>query len=171
MQDYFVFTIVRNPWDRMVSYYHWAREQSFDHPVVRAAAEHDFAGFLHHPDVWRPLRASPYHSYVQGPSGADHCNLYVRLEHLTSDIAPLEEHLGFRIDVGHVNASARDQDYRAYYTNDVRDHVARICADDIARFAYAFLKASTLRAHLTFASHRVAPPGSACLPPWQALSP
>ena len=34
MQDYFVFTIVRNPWDRMVSYYHWAREQSFDHPVV-----------------------------------------------------------------------------------------------------------------------------------------
>ena len=45
MQDYFVFTIVRNPWDRMVSYYHWAREQSFDHPIVRAAAEHDFTGF------------------------------------------------------------------------------------------------------------------------------
>ena len=25
MQDYFVFTIVLNPQDRMVSYYHWAR--------------------------------------------------------------------------------------------------------------------------------------------------
>ena len=72
MQDYFVFTIVRNPWDRMVSYYHWAREQSFDHPVVRSAAEHDFAELLRHPDVWRPLRASPYRSYVQGPSGSDH---------------------------------------------------------------------------------------------------
>ena len=138
MQDYFVFTIVRNPWHRMVSYYHWAREQSFDHPVVRAAAERDFAEFLHHPDVWRPLQASPYRSYVQGPSGADHCNLYVRLEHLRSDIAPLEDHLGFRIDVGHVNASARDQDYRTYYTNDLREHVARICADDITRFEYSF---------------------------------
>ena len=85
-----------------------------------------------------PLTAAPYRSYVQGPSGVDHCNLYVRLEHLTSDIVSLEEHLGFRIDVGHVNASARDQDYRAYYTNDLSDHVARICADDIARFEYAF---------------------------------
>ena len=138
MQDYFVFTIVRNPWDRMVSYYRCAREQSFDHPVVRAAAEHDFAGFLHHPDVWRPLQASPYRSYVQGPSVADHCNLYMRLEHLRSDIAALEEYLGFRIDMGHANASVRDQDYRAHYTNDLRDHVARICANDIARFEYAF---------------------------------
>jgi len=86
----------------------------------------------------RPLQASPYRSYVQGPSGADHRNLYVRLEYLTSDIAALEEHLGFHIDVGNVNASARDQNYRAYYTNDLRDHVARICADDIARFEYAF---------------------------------
>jgi len=75
---------------------------------------------------------------VQGPSGADHRNLYVRLQYLTSDIAALEEHLGFRIDVGHVNTSTRDQDYRAYYTNELRDHVARICADDIARFEYAF---------------------------------
>ena len=55
----------------------------------------------------------------------------MRLEHLRSDIAALEEYLGFRIDVGHANASVRDQDYRAYYTNDLRDHVARICADDI----------------------------------------
>ena len=38
MQDYFVFTIGRNPWDRMVSYYHWAREQSFDH--LRKGIDH-----------------------------------------------------------------------------------------------------------------------------------
>ena len=138
MQDYFVFTIVRNPWGRTVSYYHWAREQSFDHPVVQAAAGHDFVGFFTTSIFLRPLQASPYRSYVQGPSGADHCNLYLRLEHLTSDLAPLQDHLGFHIDVGNVNASARDQNYRAYYTNDLRDHVARICADDIARFEYAF---------------------------------
>ena len=42
MQGYFVLTIVRYLWDRIVSYYHWAREQSFDHPVLRATRDQDY---------------------------------------------------------------------------------------------------------------------------------
>ena len=53
--------------------------------------------FCINPDVWRPLQASPYRSYVQGPSGADHCNLYVRLEHLTLDIDPLRSIWAFAL--------------------------------------------------------------------------
>ena len=37
IEDFFVFTLVRNPWDRMVSYYHWLRDQRFDHPAVTLA--------------------------------------------------------------------------------------------------------------------------------------
>ena len=161
MENYFVFTIVLNPWDRMVSYYRWAREQSFDPPVVRAAAEHDFAEFIHHPDVWHPLQASPYRSYVQSSSGADHCNLHVRLEHLKEDIATLDDHLRFLSDVGYVNASARYQDYRTNHTNDLRDLVARIRADDIARFEYPFKrllhKAKTQLSCPTRRNRRAAP--------------
>ena len=50
----------------------------------------------------------------------------------------LWKHRTLRDIIGIVDASARDHDYRAYYTNDLSDHVARICADDIARFEYAF---------------------------------
>ena len=44
--DFFVVTLVRNPWDRMVSYYHWLRGQGFDHPAVKLAQSLDFSGFL-----------------------------------------------------------------------------------------------------------------------------
>ena len=38
MAAFFVVTLVRNPWDRMVSYYHWLQgTKSFDHPAVRMA--------------------------------------------------------------------------------------------------------------------------------------
>ena len=58
-----------------------------------------------------------------------------------ADLTPagrLWKHSTLRDIVGIVDASARDQDYRAYYTNDLSYHVARICADDIVRFEYAF---------------------------------
>ena len=31
LERLFLVTLVRNPWDRVVSYYHWLRKQSFDH--------------------------------------------------------------------------------------------------------------------------------------------
>ena len=34
---FFTLTLVRNPWDRVVSYYHWLRAQAFAHPAVGLA--------------------------------------------------------------------------------------------------------------------------------------
>ncbi|MEO1640376.1 MAG: sulfotransferase family 2 domain-containing protein, partial [Pseudomonadota bacterium] len=62
--DAFVVTLVRNPWDRMVSYYHWLRVQTFSHPAVRAVKSLSFADFLRDPGVQRSIRENPYSSYV-----------------------------------------------------------------------------------------------------------
>ncbi len=134
----FTFTLVRNPWDRLVSYYHWLRTRSFDHPAVHLAARVGFSGFLNAPETQLSLRAAPYGHYMRGASGAEHCDAYIRLEHLDADAAPLWAHLGFELALPRENASPRGRDYRPYYTTGDADLVAALCAEDIARFGYTF---------------------------------
>ena len=132
------FTLVRNPWDRIVSYYHWLRAQAFDHPAVRLAQDHGFAEFVAHPHTDQSLSRASYGSYLRGSDGQERRGLFLRLEHLGTDMAPLSAHLGFTPEVGRTNASDRRADWRGYYDDATAERVARIAAEDIARFGYAF---------------------------------
>lgn len=134
----FVFTLVRNPWDRIVSYYHWLRVQDFGHPAVVLARTHDFSGFLNHPDTVPTLGRESYGAYVTDADGRAR-GVFVRLERFADDIGPVERHLGFRIDpLPHENRSERPDDYRVAYSDADAALVARLCAVDIARFGYVF---------------------------------
>ncbi|MFY0690690.1 MAG: sulfotransferase family 2 domain-containing protein [Paracoccaceae bacterium] len=134
-----VFTMVRNPWDRIVSYYHWLREQSFDHPAVARAKALEFSAFLNHPETRAGLSAHPYGRYVTDAQGALRCDLFVRLEHLEEDLPRLENLLDLRIaPLPHANRSARDRDYSSYYSPADRDLVGELAAPDIERFEYTF---------------------------------
>ncbi len=135
--ELFTFTLVRNPWDRMVSYYAWARAQRFDHPAVRLAKSVDFAGFLAASEVQAAWRATPARHYMTTADGAERCRLHIRLERFDEDASPLWEHLGFRLDLRRLNPSARG-DYRGYYTDRDAETLAAIAAEDVARFGYAF---------------------------------
>ena len=122
----FVLTLVRNPWDRIVSYYHWLRGQSFAH-------------FLNHPQTRSALAVWPYAAYLRDARGQDRATLYARLEHLDADLAPFEAHLGFRLTpLPRANASDRARDWRPFYSDADAALVASLCAEDIARFGYGF---------------------------------
>ncbi len=140
MEELFVFTLVRNPWDRAVSYYHWLREQSFDHPAVSLARSLDFASFLRHPQTRAAFRAAPARAHVSDPDGVERCELFIRLEYQAEDTRPLWDHLGFRLELDRVNVSKRAADYRGYYSDETAALVAADCAEDedVARFGYAF---------------------------------
>lgn len=139
MASFFVFTLVRNPWDRMVSYYHWLRDQSFDHPAVTLAKQLEFSPFLHHPQTQSSVSASCYGSYVADADGQERCDSFIRLEHLAEDLKPVEAHLGFSLGtIERVNRSDRGEDYRTYYTDADAELVGHLCAQDIKRFSYKF---------------------------------
>ncbi len=135
----FVFTLVRNPWDRMLSLYAWSRAQRFRHPVVALAQSADFTGFLRDPDLQARVLAAPVAAYVTDASGRERCDAFVRLERFAEDVAPVEDHLGFALrPLPRANASDRPRDWRTAYDDEGREIVARLCADDIRRFGYRF---------------------------------
>ncbi len=139
LDDFFLLTLVRNPWDRLVSYYHWLRAQSFAHPAVALARTRDFRAFLRHPETRASIAAWPCGRYMRDGAGQERAAHFARLEHLAEDLAPFEAHLGFSLQpLGHENRSSRPADYRQCYDDETAEIVAQICADDIARFGYSF---------------------------------
>ena len=131
-------TLVRNPWDRVVSYYHWLRVQRFPHPQVDLAKSTDFAGFVTHPSTRSALAALPARHYLTDATGSEGRALYIRLEHFADDAKPFFDHLGFQFDLPRANASERAADWRGYYHAASVDAVAQACVEDIARFGYRF---------------------------------
>ncbi|AXI41219.1 sulfotransferase family 2 domain-containing protein [Sulfitobacter sp. SK011] len=138
LADLFCFTMVRNPWDRVVSYYHWLQEQTFDHPAVGLAKALPFDGFLNNTSTKATLRNWPSTRYMQDAQGTKRCNAYIRLEYFAEDAAPLVQHLGFDLTLPKANRSDRQPDFRGYYTAETQNIIAECCAEDIALFGYSF---------------------------------
>jgi hypothetical protein len=137
--SFFTITLVRNPWDRMVSYYHWLRAQAFAHPAVGLAKAHDFSGFLNHPQTQTSLRLWPYAAYMRDGQGVERASLFARLEHLEADLAPFENHLGFRLTpLPRTNESGRERDWRGFYSDRDAGLVLEMCGEDVQRFGYGF---------------------------------
>lgn len=138
LDNMFCFTLVRNPWDRMVSYYFWLQEQTFAHPAVALAKSNEFEAFLRHSDTVRTIQNAPARYYMTNVLGRERADAYVRLECLQEDLKPVEKHLGFKLSVERVNTSKRHRDYRGYYDETLAEFVGTLCAEDIRRFDYAF---------------------------------
>ena len=135
----FILTLVRNPWDRVASYYHWLRRQGFAHPAVTLAKASDFSGFLNHPHTYESLRRWPFGAYVRDGAGIERSRLMARIEALDEDLAPFEAHLGFGLTpLARSNQGERPGDRRGLYSDRDAELIAEICAEDIARFNYRF---------------------------------
>ncbi len=134
-----VFTMVRNPWDRMVSYYHWLQSQNFYHEAVRIAKHASFSEFLNHPHTRTTFKSNPYGRYVTGVGGQERCDLFVRLEHLDEDLPKLETLIDLKLTpFPHENSSARGDAFQGYYSLADRKLVKEIAQQDIERFGYEF---------------------------------
>ena len=153
---YYTAAFVRNPWDRLVSWYvviagstafvpegHslFHRQNLLRQGVLRKARSFD-EFILHCPNVADRAGRMPFSlnqiDYLTDTSGDIAVDFIGRFENFADSAATLLRLLGLpEVRVPHLNRTHHDG-YRAYYTNETRDVVRRRFERDIEAFGYTF---------------------------------
>lgn len=139
--SYFKFTFVRNPWDRLVSTYHFdtrgfKRFEDFIDFIDQLYHKYNDETIFQFPEFIR-YRCS--HLFRQCLFTGPGVEVY-RFENFENDIKQILKHLGIDKTIPKFNASVH-QHYSKYYTERTRNIVARIYSGDIQRFNYVFEEA------------------------------
>ena len=139
---YFKFSFSRNPWDRLVSIYHWIRRNSehsdffkahFPDLVTMIQKVDSFAAFVHEYVMIMPGIAA----HIMDSAGTILVDYVGRFEDLEQSVQTIAEKTGLRLELPHTNRMDRRQ-YRDYYTSETEEIVAKRFARDIELFGYAF---------------------------------
>lgn len=136
----FKFAFVRNPWDLLVSGYHYQTQtldetQRMLNPDVYAVLERcrDFSDVVR----YYPMIRADQMSFLTDESGSVIVDFIGRYESIEKDFAHVCERIGIDVPLPHENRSEHAS-YRQYYTPETREIVARHFARDIERFGYTF---------------------------------
>lgn len=144
--NYFKFTNIRNPWDRIVSeyFYHSKRDLPSDVSFEQYVMNH-----------CKINRTGQLYTEVNEKNGKRRylCDFYIRYEHLKEDIISVCKLLGipeedyaniddelpeFRTEYREHDRDGRKFHYSTYYNEKTRNKVAELYKDDIEKFGYVF---------------------------------
>ncbi len=124
------FTVIRNPWDRVVSMY------SFIKNYIRCLVVTDFNDFvLHKIKIWtfgKHKLSTPQIRWIE--SGVTYL---LRFENLKEDFKIIQDIFQCYEPLKFVNKSEHEN-YRTYYNDETRQVVAELFKEDIKAFGYEF---------------------------------
>jgi hypothetical protein len=136
---YFKFTIVRNPWDKVISQYHYMRGRPDLKTFIGLRDDAPLEAYLQRIAETPHVQWLPQTAFLQDESGRDLPDFIARFETLNADMQTIFARLGLPCrQLPHANASARAPDHRPYFNAATRLQVARFYATDIERFKYRF---------------------------------
>ena len=133
-ESLFKFAFVRNPWDALVSQYHFVTS-SPDNKRYQQVAGKSFEQFAH---WWlsKPEKARQKH-YVTNDNGNCIVDYIGRFESLTEDFYKIMSVIGISGNLKHIGPS-KHRDYRTYYKDKLAEYVGNVLASDADYFGYHF---------------------------------
>ena len=144
--DFFSFTFVRNPFDRLYSTYKFLENGGINKQDEIAFQTH-FAKFTSFEDfvmnglnknmIYQVTHLIPQYEYLCDWKGKVSVDFVGRFESLDKDVKRLSEHLTKDIKLNHLNKTFK-VDYTEVYTDDMIKKVKSIYKKDLRIFNYSF---------------------------------
>jgi len=137
----FTFTVVRNPWDRAVSEYHYRirtnQNELGENPIafsdwIRLTYQEVDPFYQDDPQMFMPQA-----DWVYNKSGKCLVDFICRYERLREDFAHVCLKVGVSADLPHMNATDHGS-YRDCYDDETSEIVAKWFRKDIEQFEYTF---------------------------------
>lgn len=143
--EYFKFTVIRNPYDRLVSAFHFYHDwYTFTYHNTLDMSFSRFVENLYYSADWRSERVkyTDQHAFVDG------CDYIGRFEDLRTSYLELCEHIDItpipfvvtnHVDHwGYIKSPRSHEKYQDYYDNNTKQLVTEMCDKDIITYQYQF---------------------------------
>ena len=132
--DFFKFAFVRNPWDRLVSYYHHVIQQPEHRRHRRFCRIDGFPAYVR----WETTRDHNRQvDFLTDPGGDLLVDFVGYYENLADDFRRVTRRLSLEVELPRLNGS-QHRDYRSYYDDATAELVADFWQADIQQFGYDF---------------------------------
>jgi hypothetical protein len=144
--SYFKFTIVRNPWDRLVSAFHFLKsggvnESDKKWSEIELGKYDDFdsfvRGWVNSRNIWKSPHFQPQYHYFLDKGGRISLDFIGRFETLADDFAHIADRIGVRQHLPASNSS-NHLPYSEYYSDATKKIVSGTYLRDIAILNYLF---------------------------------
>jgi hypothetical protein len=149
-EGFFTFTFVRNPWDRLVSAYHFLKNGGRNEEDRRWAEVHladysSFEAFVHgwvdRKNINTALHFIPQYRFITLPGrSGPQVDFVGCVESIESDFARVRERVGGGAAALTCDnrTAGRREDFRSYYDDRTREIVAGVYREDIELLGYEF---------------------------------
>jgi len=136
--SYFKFTIVRNPWDRIVSQYVYMSARDDLRAFIGMSQGDSLKRYLELIGRTKHVQWEKQVAFVQDPNGSLLVDYVGRFEQFSDSVAHILRTLGIpSCSLPHKRRGDRGP-YHEYYDDESREMVASMFSEDIASFGYSF---------------------------------
>ena len=146
-ENYYKFSFVRNPWDRVVSSYHYLkqggnqtkRDMEFKDSVIEkyGTFESFIMDYLNHNTIWSNKLFWPQWFFLLDGKDNLQVDFLGKFENIEGDFAVLAKKLNIELKIQKTNASTRDG-YKQYFSEGAKLKISELYAKDISQFNYQF---------------------------------